>query len=92
MDSQLKMYLAGLIASNQEQWDWGVIHLKSLLYLTQQLPPEEFVTSIRAIVFKDDCVLVLHNPNETHILPGGQRELNESFEETLERECIEETG
>lgn len=92
MEIELATYLASYNIVNRELWDWGEIQLESHLYLMEQHPPQRYVTSIRSIVFKGDNILVLRNPNETHILPGGRRESNESFEETIQRECLEETG
>ena len=50
------------------------------------------MTSVRAVVQRGDDVLVLRNPDGVHALPGGRREPGESFEETLRREVLEETG
>ncbi len=55
-------------------------------------PPEPLVTSVRAVVLCGDQVLTLRNPDAVHALPGGRRELGESFEETLRRELLEEAA
>lgn len=91
MDSQLKAYLDKLTAANCEQWDWGTIQLESALYLTHRHPPQHYVTSVRTIVFKGDEVLVVSDPDILHVLPGGRRELGETYVETAQRECLEET-
>lgn len=61
-------------------------------HLGDELPPSEYVTSVRGVVFRDDEVLVMRNPDEVHVLPGGQREAGETLSETLEREVLEEVG
>jgi ADP-ribose pyrophosphatase YjhB (NUDIX family) len=91
MGNELSNYLSRLMSANRELWDWGEIQLQTDLYLTQRLPPQKFVTSLRGIMFKDDMVLVAHNDREEHIMPGGRRERGETYLETLQRECLEET-
>jgi len=43
-------------------------------YLGDSLPPLEHVTSVRGVVFRNDEVLVMRDPDEVYMLPGGQRE------------------
>ncbi len=69
--------------------------LKVITYLTENVPPLEYVTSVRAIVVNDAMTSVLTCENtdgETHIVPGGRREAGEELNETLNREVLEETG
>ena len=61
-------------------------------YLSNEVPPLEYVTSARAFVFRDDGVLVMRNLDEVHVLPGGQRERDETLLQTAKREVLEETG
>lgn len=62
-------------------------------YLTIDEPPPALVTSVRAIVLRDDAVLFLREPDgRPYIIPGGRREAGESPEETVRREVLEETG
>lgn len=91
MEADLSKYLKALSLSNREAWDWTTIQLQADLYLTQRFPAQKYITSVRSIVFKDDQVLVAYNDHEQHILPGGRRERGETYVETLQRECLEET-
>jgi|GEM_PF-701944 len=72
---------------------WDAISLQSSVYLTDLMPPNSLITSIRGVVLRGDQVLVMADENERyHIVPGGRREGNESIQETLRREILEETG
>ncbi len=61
-------------------------------YLTPEAPPLDWVTSVRSVVLRDGLVLLAHNLDGYHVLPGGRREAGESLEDTLRREVLEETG
>ena len=76
---------------------WGPpehpIPLRLSWYLTPDAPPHPLVTSVRAIVLRDDTVLVLREPDgRPYIVPGGHCEAGESHEETVRREVLEEAG
>ncbi|HEX2092628.1 MAG TPA: NUDIX domain-containing protein [Longimicrobiaceae bacterium] len=73
-------------------WGNGTIPLRVTGYLSQEAPPDEYVTSVRCVVFKGDDVLVMRDAEGRHLLPGGQREPGETLDETLRRELLEETG
>ncbi|MBM6615969.1 NUDIX hydrolase [Desemzia sp. RIT804] len=49
---------------------------------------------IHLIVFNPtyDKILLVSPPNGSYLLPGGERELNETHVETLKREAMEELG
>jgi 8-oxo-dGTP pyrophosphatase MutT (NUDIX family) len=94
MPEDLSGFLARYRPAAQEMtvWQDGRLQLAVSSYLCSELPPLELVTSVRCVVLRSDSVLVVRDPRETHILPGGRREPEESLEETLERELLEETG
>ena len=55
--------------------------------------PDELLTSVRAVVFRRDRVVVVADRDGSHhVMPGGRREAGESELETLGRELGEETG
>lgn len=71
-------------------WPESTLHLTS--YLSRFVPPLGLVTSVRAVVLKEQQVLGVRDPDRVHILPGGRREASESLLETVKREVLEETG
>jgi 8-oxo-dGTP pyrophosphatase MutT (NUDIX family) len=80
------------IVEESAVWGNGTTPLAIKSYLSQDLPPLDFVTSVRAVVIRDDDVLVVRDPGGYHIIPGGQREADETLLQTLQRELQEETG
>ncbi|HUS14673.1 MAG TPA: NUDIX hydrolase [Chloroflexia bacterium] len=80
------------VAEEDVSWDTGRLRLHVRCYLGADLPPPAYITSVRAIVLRAADVLVMRNPDATHILPGGRREEGETLEATLHREVLEETG
>jgi ADP-ribose pyrophosphatase YjhB (NUDIX family) len=79
-------------ATDEVTWGSGTIPLRVTAYLTSMQPPREYVTSARAIVFRDEQLLVVTDPEATHILPGGRVEPGETMAQTVIREVREETG
>ncbi|MDX1663406.1 MAG: NUDIX domain-containing protein [Candidatus Promineifilaceae bacterium] len=96
-EEQLAAYLAGRAPSHSEEvmWPWqeDFLPLRIAVYLTQELPPEPLVTSVRAVVLRGDEVMtVLDADGFYHVVPGGRREAGEGLKETARREVLEETG
>ena len=79
------------VSSDTATWP-GPIALKIDGYLSREPPPAHLVSSVRALVFREDHVLVMRNRDGTHIHPGGRVEEGETHEETLRRELLEEAG
>ena len=88
MSPDLAVFLSCHAPEAREEVTWGEMRLQRACYLCGELPPLEYVTSVRGIVLRDTEVMVMTNPDETHIFPGGRRELGESLEETLRREVL----
>jgi 8-oxo-dGTP pyrophosphatase MutT (NUDIX family) len=87
LQSGTKLYVGAVTWRNNTQ------PVEVTYYSTRQTPPPEYVSSVRAILFKGDSVLVVREPHgHLYILPGGRVEKGESFLQTLERELLEETG
>jgi ADP-ribose pyrophosphatase YjhB (NUDIX family) len=83
------------IAEEDVVWrhaDGSAMPLRVTCYVGSAPSDERLVTSVRAVVLRGNEVLVLRNADAVHALPGGRREPGESFEETLRREVLEETG
>lgn len=80
------------VARERTTWADGAIRLQVSVYLTAEVPPLDYVTSVRAVLFSPAGCAVLHNADGVHVLPAGRRERNESIQATLYREVLEETG
>lgn len=90
--SPLQSFIAPLQAEAPEYYEWSLARLQVHTYLHDQLPPDEFITSVRALVLNGEQVLRVQDPSGYHVLPGGRREAGESYLETVMREVLEETG
>jgi ADP-ribose pyrophosphatase YjhB (NUDIX family) len=80
------------VSETRAVWGGGTIHLRITSYFAEALPPLEYVSSVRCIVFRGDQVLVVREGEQAHVVPGGRRERGETLAQTLERELLEETG
>ena len=88
----ISAFLSGRTALAEWSGAWGAHQLHMRAYLSDEMPPLEYVTSARAVVFRDHRVLVVREPGDEHILPGGRLKAGEPPEEAARREVIEETG
>ncbi len=70
-------------------WRRG-IDLGIRTYISYEAPPGELVSSVRAVVLREDSVLTMTNLYGAHILPGGRVEEGETHDEALRREVFEE--
>ena len=97
MDSELHEFLRGRHPLSHQTADWGTSDapypVELRWYACDSPAPERFVVSIRAVVFRDDEVLVIADKGGGRfIVPGGHRMARETFEETVVREVLEECG
>ena len=94
MASDLDLLLARYLPVDEGEAEWpGGVRLRIRGYLSEELPPVGYVSSVRAVVLRGDRVLVFRDKGgASHLLPGGRREGDEPVEATLRREVLEETG
>ena len=91
----LQDFIAPLTSRCQEIYEWPAARFEVDTYLHAQLPPEPFITSVRAVVLRQTPareVLLVQDPDGHHIMPGGRREAGETLHATVIREVLEETG
>ena len=83
------------VASGDEVWGAPGFPqpLRLTWYCADDEPPVALITSVRAVVFRGDEVLVAREPGgRPYLIPGGRREGGESLDETVRREVLEEVG
>lgn len=71
--------------------EWIGVPLEFRCYLSEELAPRNFVGSVRALVLRDDRVLLVHS-SPPILNVGGRCQEGESIEDTLLREVAEESG
>lgn len=94
MGGTLSEFLGRLtpIAREDVTWFGGAMKLRLQAFITTELPPLEYVTSVRAVLLSAQGCAVLSNVDGRHVLPGGRRDGDEPIEQTLRRELMEEAG
>ena len=92
MESNLAAFLSRHRTIVEDSAVWSDLPLRITSYLSDELPPNQYITSVRGLIFRNDSILVVRNPQGIHISPGGRRKTGEILEETLHREVLEETG
>jgi ADP-ribose pyrophosphatase YjhB (NUDIX family) len=92
MQPDLQTFLASLQPTTTEVVRWDTLELRVYSYLTTLKPPIALITSVRAIVLRANEILTVRDPTSVHIMPGGRCESGETWEQTVSREVIEETG
>ena len=70
--------------------DWAGSRVKLSWRKSQCLPPIEKITSVHGLCFKNDDFLLVDLPHRGWDFPGGHREKDETPEECIKREAMEE--
>ena len=94
LNQELESFLSELSPACIERVSWrgGQIELANQVYLTDRPSLPTLTSSGRCIVVSRGKVLLMSNPTDTHILPGGRIEPGETIPEATRREVLEETG
>ncbi len=67
------------------------VPLESTAYLAPYAGPDGLISSVRAVVLRDQTVLMVHSTVPL-LTVGGRREQRETLDETVVREAAEESG
>jgi 8-oxo-dGTP pyrophosphatase MutT (NUDIX family) len=87
----LEAFLSRHPAFGGWQEAWNGVPLAFRTCLANELPPREFIGSVRALVLRDNEVLLAHS-SVPILCVGGRLEAGETVEQGLVREVAEETG
>ncbi|MET7771066.1 NUDIX domain-containing protein [Nocardia sp. NPDC005366] len=70
------------------RWEWGGLDVR----FSTELPPDELVTNIHVVCFLGDEIVLCRDDRDIWLVPGGTREANETIDECVRRELLEEAG
>ena len=93
-NSLISAFLRNYTAVATEHMDWHSVKIKlgASAYVTHDLPPPDYITSVRSLVFHNGSILLMRNRDGARILPGGRLEPGETLLDALRREIREEAG
>lgn len=77
-----------LIVKHQVSWLPAGSELR--IVTSTELPPQELITSVHALCFSGEDILMVNHQSRGWDIPGGHVEPGEALEETLKRESREE--
>lgn len=95
MSDVLGDYLERFPPFSEEEttWPWGgALPLLRRAGFADETPPQELLSSARAVVLRGREVLTIRAPDGHSVLPGGRIEDGETPEEAVAREVVEESG
>lgn len=99
MNSELTAFLSEKKLLNEASaiWGKGSLPLQISYYLSDELPPTDYITSVRCVLFRNvpsvkQVMVVRDATNNYHVIPGGRVKPGEKLLDTLRREVLEETG
>jgi 8-oxo-dGTP pyrophosphatase MutT (NUDIX family) len=79
------------ISDREGQYNYAPVRVRT--YIADIELPEAIASSVRAVVLRGRAVVVVrHWDGYRHVIPGGRREQDETIEQTVRREVLEESG